>query len=186
VECTIPKDDSSLASFVGFKIQHDNARGPIKGGIRYHPEVDFDEVNPLAQLMTWKTTIANIAYGGAKGIVGCDPGELNISELERLTRDFTQKIHDLIGVHTDVQTPDMGTNPQDVACKVVEEECLHMDLDATALEAETLAEYLEAADEAELEGHLSEQETEYFEEHLYPELEIQNPIIEEEILETPV
>ncbi|XP_026425543.1 glutamate dehydrogenase 1-like isoform X1 [Papaver somniferum] len=115
VECTIPKDDGSLASFVGFRVQHDNARGPMKGGIRYHPEVDPDEVNALAQLMTWKTAVANIPYGGAKGGIGCDPGELSISELERLTRVFTQKIHDLIGIHTDVPAPDMGTNPQTMA-----------------------------------------------------------------------
>lgn len=139
VECTIPKDDGTLASFVGFRVQHDNARGPMKGGIRYHPEVggigiwepfcgliwvfssdvcngwlqvDPDEVNALAQLMTWKTAVANIPYGGAKGGIGCNPGDLSISELERLTRVFTQKIHDLIGIHTDVPAPDMGTGPQ--------------------------------------------------------------------------
>lgn len=115
VECTIPKDDGTLASFVGFRVQHDNARGPMKGGIRYHPEVDPDEVNALAQLMTWKTAVANIPYGGAKGGIGCNPGELSISELERLTRVFTQKIHDLIGIHTDVPAPDMGTGPQTMA-----------------------------------------------------------------------
>ncbi|RWR85393.1 glutamate dehydrogenase 1 [Cinnamomum micranthum f. kanehirae] len=114
VECTIPKDDGTLASFVGFRVQHDNARGPMKGGIRYHPEVDPDEVNALAQLMTWKTAVANIPYGGAKGGIGCNPGDLSISELERLTRVFTQKIHDLIGIHTDVPAPDMGTNAQDL------------------------------------------------------------------------
>ena len=64
VECTIPKDDGTLASFVGFRVQHDNARGPMKGGIRYHPEVDPDEVNALAQLVTWKSAVANIPYGG--------------------------------------------------------------------------------------------------------------------------
>ncbi|KAK1592016.1 hypothetical protein Q3G72_017750 [Acer saccharum] len=69
VECTIPKDDGTLAPFVGFRVQHDNVRGPMKGGIRYHPEVDPDEVNALAQLMTWKTAVANIPYGGAKGQV---------------------------------------------------------------------------------------------------------------------
>ncbi|KAJ8506610.1 hypothetical protein OPV22_007496 [Ensete ventricosum] len=115
VECTIPKDDGTLASFVGFRVQHDNARGPMKGGIRYHHEVDPDEVNALAQLMTWKTAVANIPYGGAKGGIGCSPGELSSSELERLTRVFTQKIHDLIGIHTDVPAPDMGTNPQTMA-----------------------------------------------------------------------
>ncbi|OAY85325.1 Glutamate dehydrogenase 2 [Ananas comosus] len=115
VECTIPKDDGTLASYVGFRVQHDNARGPMKGGIRYHPEVDNDEVNALAQLMTWKTAVANIPYGGAKGGIGCSPGELSNSELERLTRVFTQKIHDLIGTHTDVPAPDMGTNAQTMA-----------------------------------------------------------------------
>ena len=75
-------------------------------------QVDPDEVNALAQLMTWKTAIANIPYGGAKGGIVCDPRKLSESELERLTRVFTQKIHDLIGVHTDVPAPDMGTNPQ--------------------------------------------------------------------------
>ncbi|XP_033146967.1 probable glutamate dehydrogenase 3 isoform X2 [Brassica rapa] len=115
VECTIPKDDGTLASFIGFRVQHDNARGPMKGGIRYHPEVEPDEVNALAQLMTWKTAVAKIPYGGAKGGIGCDPSELSISELERLTRVFTQKIHDLIGIHTDVPAPDMGTGPQTMA-----------------------------------------------------------------------
>ncbi|KAK4856073.1 hypothetical protein QYF36_013863 [Acer negundo] len=71
VECTIPKDDGRLAPFVGFRVQHDNARGPMKGGIRYHPEVDPDDVNALAQLMTWKTAVANIPYGGAKAGIGC-------------------------------------------------------------------------------------------------------------------
>ncbi|XVF06186.1 hypothetical protein REPUB_Repub06bG0025700 [Reevesia pubescens] len=87
VECTKPKDDGTLASFVGFRfrVQHDTTRGPMKGGIRYHPEVDPDEVNALAQLMTWKTAVANIPYGGAKGGIGCNPGKLSISELERLT-----------------------------------------------------------------------------------------------------
>lgn len=75
-------------------------------------QVDPDEVNALAQLMTWKTAVANIPYGGAKGGIGCNPGDLSASELERLTRVFTQKIHDLIGIHTDVPAPDMGTGPQ--------------------------------------------------------------------------
>uniref|UniRef100_A0A7N0VF44 Glutamate dehydrogenase n=1 Tax=Kalanchoe fedtschenkoi TaxID=63787 RepID=A0A7N0VF44_KALFE len=87
----------------------------MKGGIRYHPEVDPDEVNALAQLMTWKTAVADIPYGGAKGGIGCSPRELSVSELERLTRVFTQKIHDLIGIHTDIPAPDMGTNAQTMA-----------------------------------------------------------------------
>lgn len=75
-------------------------------------KVDPDEVNALAQLMTWKTAVADIPYGGAKGGIGCNPKELSISELERLTRVFTQKIHDLIGTHVDIPAPDMGTNAQ--------------------------------------------------------------------------
>lgn len=75
-------------------------------------KVDPDEVNALAQLMTWKTAVANIPYGGAKGGIGCNPRDLSISELERLTRVFTQRIHDLIGIHRDVPAPDMGTNAQ--------------------------------------------------------------------------
>ncbi|KAL1292026.1 hypothetical protein AAHE18_20G241900 [Arachis hypogaea] len=74
VECTIPKDDGSLATYVGFRIQHDNSRGPMKGGIRYHPQVETDEVNALAQLMTWKAAVANIPYGGAKGGIAPDMG----------------------------------------------------------------------------------------------------------------
>jgi glutamate dehydrogenase (NAD(P)+) len=87
----------------------------MKGGIRYHPEVNLDEVNALAQLMTWKTAVINVPYGGAKGGIGCDPRELSITEIERLTRVFTQKIHDLIGTHTDIPAPDMGTGPQTMA-----------------------------------------------------------------------
>ncbi|KAK1381507.1 Glutamate dehydrogenase [Heracleum sosnowskyi] len=112
VECTIPKDDGELVSYVGFRVQHDNARGPMKGGIRYHHEVDSDEVNALAQLMTWKTAVVDIPYGGAKGGIGCSPKDLSIGELERLTRVFTQKTHDLIGAQTDIPAPDMGTNAQ--------------------------------------------------------------------------
>ncbi|CAM6126084.1 unnamed protein product [Calypogeia fissa] len=115
VECTVPKDDGTMATYVGFRVQHDNSRGPMKGGIRYHPEVDPDEVNALAQLMTWKTAVANIPYGGAKGGIGCDPRVLSLTEQERLTRVFTQKLHGLIGAQTDVPAPDMGTNSQTMA-----------------------------------------------------------------------
>lgn len=115
VECDIIKDDGSLAIFIGYRVQHDNSRGPMKGGIRYHPSVDIDEVNALAQLMTWKTAVVNLPYGGAKGGVSCDPRELSAGELQRLTRIFTQKIHDLIGPSTDIPAPDMGTNAQTMA-----------------------------------------------------------------------
>ena len=115
VECDLVRDDGSLATFIGYRIQHDNARGPMKGGIRYHPAVDTDEVNALAQLMTWKTSVVNLPYGGAKGGIACDPRELSLMELQRLTRTFTQKIHDLIGPYTDIPAPDMGTSAQTMA-----------------------------------------------------------------------
>jgi glutamate dehydrogenase (NAD(P)+) len=112
VECTIVRDDGTLATFTGFRVQHDNSRGPMKGGIRYHPEVDPDEVNALASLMTWKTAVVNLPYGGAKGGIACDPGKLSERELQRLTRAFVQKIHDVIGPQSDIPAPDMGTGPQ--------------------------------------------------------------------------
>jgi glutamate dehydrogenase (NAD(P)+) len=115
VECTMTRDDGSLVTYVGFRVQHDNARGPMKGGIRYHSQVDPDEVNALAALMTWKTAILDLPYGGAKGGIACDPRALSERELQRLTRVFTQKIHDVIGPHTDIPAPDMGTNAQTMA-----------------------------------------------------------------------
>jgi glutamate dehydrogenase (NAD(P)+) len=115
VECSIPCDDGSFATFIGYRVQHDNARGPMKGGLRYHPEVDPDEVNALAALMTWKTAVLNLPYGGAKGGINCDPRQLAPAELQRLTRAFVEKIHDLIGPHTDIPAPDMGTNAETMA-----------------------------------------------------------------------
>ncbi|KAK1369564.1 Glutamate dehydrogenase [Heracleum sosnowskyi] len=97
------------------QVQHDFVRGPMIGGIRYHPTVDPYEVNGLAQLMTWKTAVAGIPSGGAMGGIGCAPKELSNSELECLTHVFTQKIHDIIGVQTDVLAPDLGTNAQTMA-----------------------------------------------------------------------
>jgi len=115
VECTIPCDDGRLSTYTGFRVQHDNSRGPFKGGIRYHPEVNPDEVNALASLMTWKTAVVNVPFGGAKGGVNCDPRTLSPCELQRLTRVFTEKIHDIIGPNTDIPAPDMGTNAQTMA-----------------------------------------------------------------------
>jgi glutamate dehydrogenase (NAD(P)+) len=112
VECTLIRDDGTLATFTGFRVQHDNSRGPMKGGIRYHPEVDPDEVNALASLMTWKTAVVNLPFGGAKGGIACDPAALSEHELQRLTRTFVQKIHDVIGPQSDIPAPDMGTSAQ--------------------------------------------------------------------------
>lgn len=110
VECAFELDDGSAATYVCYRVQHDDARGPMKGGIRYHPAVDPDEVNALAQLMTWKTAVVNLPYGGAKGGVNCDPSKMSERELQRLTRAFVSGIHDVIGPDKDIPAPDMGTN----------------------------------------------------------------------------
>ena len=115
VECTITLDDGTTGTFVGFRVQHDDARGPMKGGIRYHHEVEPDEVNALASLMTWKTAVVDLPYGGAKGGVTCDPRKMSQSELQRLTRSFVQNIHDVIGPDKDIPAPDMGTNGRTMA-----------------------------------------------------------------------
>jgi glutamate dehydrogenase (NAD(P)+) len=115
VQVTIERDDGSLATFIGYRIQHDNARGPMKGGLRYHPEVNLDEVRSLASLMTWKTAVVGIPYGGAKGGIACDPKELSPDELRRLTHKFVDQIHDLIGPHVDIPAPAVNTNAQVMA-----------------------------------------------------------------------
>ncbi|MEM9588001.1 MAG: Glu/Leu/Phe/Val dehydrogenase dimerization domain-containing protein [Planctomycetota bacterium] len=110
VQVTIERDDGSLANFVGFRVQHDHSRGPMKGGLRYHPEVDLDEVRSLASLMTWKTAVVDLPYGGAKGGIGVNPSDLTDREKERLTRAFVDQIHDIVGPDTDIPAPDMGTD----------------------------------------------------------------------------
>lgn len=115
VECLTELDNGELHCFTGFRVQHDNSRGPMKGGLRYHPEVDPDEVNSLASLMTWKTAVVNIPYGGAKGGIVCDPSKLSYAELQRVTRAFIDEIHDIIGPGHDIPAPDMGTNAQTMA-----------------------------------------------------------------------
>jgi glutamate dehydrogenase (NAD(P)+) len=112
VECSIVRDDGSVGTYTGYRVQHDNSRGPMKGGIRYHPEVDPDEVNALAALMTWKTAVVNLPYGGGKGGINVDPRTLSKAEVQRLTRVFVQKLHDLIGPNVDIPAPDMGTNAE--------------------------------------------------------------------------
>ncbi len=112
VELNLRRADGTYSTFVGFRVQHDNARGPMKGGLRYDPRVDPDEVNALASLMTWKTAVMGIPYGGAKGGINCDPRLLSRDELQRLTRDFTDELADFIGPKTDIPAPDMGTNAE--------------------------------------------------------------------------
>lgn len=112
VELNLRRADGSYSTFTGFRVQHDNARGPMKGGLRYDPRVDPDEVNALASLMTWKTAVMGIPYGGAKGGINCDPRSLTREELQSLTRDFTDQLADFIGPKTDIPAPDMGTNAE--------------------------------------------------------------------------
>ncbi len=110
VSIPIELDSGELATFIGYRVQHNDARGPLKGGLRYHPQVDLDEVRALAALMTWKTAVVNIPYGGAKGGVSVDPAARSLRELERITRRFVDEIHDLFGPDVDIPAPDMGTN----------------------------------------------------------------------------
>ncbi len=110
VELVIELDDGSLGNFIGYRVQHDDSRGPFKGGLRFHPEVDIDEVRSLASLMTWKTALIGVPYGGAKGGIQVDPSKLSQRELERLTRRFTDQIAEFIGPRIDVPAPDMNTN----------------------------------------------------------------------------
>ncbi|MFW5968491.1 MAG: Glu/Leu/Phe/Val family dehydrogenase [Persicimonas sp.] len=110
VELVIRMDDGSIGNFIGYRVQHDNARGPYKGGLRYHPQADLDHVRSLASLMTWKNALIGVPYGGAKGGIEVDPLSLSEPELERLTRRFTQRIHEFIGPTTDIPAPDMNTD----------------------------------------------------------------------------
>ncbi|MBI3611219.1 MAG: glutamate dehydrogenase [Nitrospirae bacterium] len=115
VKIPIKMDDGRLKVFVGYRVQHNNARGPMKGGIRYHPEIDPGEVRSLAALMTWKTAVVNIPFGGAKGGVACDPKGLSSDELERMTRTFVSMLDTIIGPYQDIPAPDVNTNAQVMA-----------------------------------------------------------------------
>jgi glutamate dehydrogenase (NAD(P)+) len=115
VQIPVELDSGELATFIGYRVQHNNARGPMKGGLRYHPRVDLDEVRALASLMTWKTAVVDIPYGGAKGGVAVEPSTLSTRELQRVTRRFVDAIHDLFGTDVDIPAPDMGTGPEVMA-----------------------------------------------------------------------
>ncbi len=111
VQVSIELDSGEIRTFVGYRIQHDNSRGPMKGGLRYHPQLDQDEAVGLASLMTWKTAVVNLPYGGSKGGITCDPTQMSLKELERLTRKFVDQIQDVIGPTRDIPAPDVNTNP---------------------------------------------------------------------------
>jgi glutamate dehydrogenase (NAD(P)+) len=117
VEVSIPTslDDGSIRAFTGYRVTHNIARGPSKGGIRYHPDVTLDEVKALAMWMTWKCSLMGLPFGGAKGGVTCDPKSMSRSELERMTRRFTSEIINEIGPEKDIPAPDVGTNASTMA-----------------------------------------------------------------------
>jgi glutamate dehydrogenase (NAD(P)+) len=121
IKCT----DGKIRVFSGYRIQHNGARGPYKGGVRFHPEVDVDEVRALASLMTWKTAVANVPFGGAKGGVNCDPEVLTHDELQRITRSFMDKIEKVLGPTRDIPAPDVNTNAQTMAWMMDEYGKLH-------------------------------------------------------------
>src|SRR5262245_12060299 len=108
-------DDGTYRVFEGYRVQHSIARGPAKGGIRYHPDVTLDEVKALASWMTWKTATVGIPYGGGKGGVVCDPKQMSLGELERMTRRYTAEIAMIIGPEQDIPAPDVYTNAQTMA-----------------------------------------------------------------------
>lgn len=108
-------DDGTEKVFTGYRVQHNMDRGPCKGGLRYHPDVTLDEVIALAMWMTWKCAVVDIPYGGAKGGVICNPKEMSLKELERMTRRFTSELVDFIGPERDIPAPDVYTNPQIMA-----------------------------------------------------------------------
>lgn len=115
VNFPVRMDDGRIEMFTAYRVQHNNVLGPFKGGLRYHPSVDIDEVRALAAWMTWKTAIANIPFGGAKGGVQIDPSKYSIKELERITRRFTYALGSNIGPEYDIPAPDVNTNAQIMA-----------------------------------------------------------------------
>lgn len=112
VNFPVKMDDGSTKVFRGYRVRHNDSRGPAKGGIRFDPSVNLDEVKALAMWMTWKAAVVGIPFGGAKGGVQCDPNNMSLGEIERLTRRYTNEISPIIGPEKDIPAPDMHTNPQ--------------------------------------------------------------------------
>jgi glutamate dehydrogenase (NAD(P)+) len=115
VNFPVQMDDGTIRTFTGYRVQHNEARGPVKGGIRYHPSVAIDEVRALALWMTWKCAVVNLPFGGAKGGVAVDPKALSLRELEKLTRRYAAEISIIIGPERDIPAPDMGTDARVMA-----------------------------------------------------------------------
>ena len=115
VEIITESDSGKLLHHMGFRVQHNQSRGPMKGGLRFHPSMDEDHAAALAGLMTWKTAVVDIPYGGAKGGINCDPAVLSESELSAITRRFIEQIHEVIGPTIDIPAPDVNTNAKIMA-----------------------------------------------------------------------
>jgi glutamate dehydrogenase (NAD(P)+) len=125
VQIPVTRTDGRIHVYTGYRVQHNGARGPYKGGVRFHPEVDLDEVRALASLMTWKTAIAGIPYGGAKGGVNCPADELEDHEKEKVARSFLSKVDKVLGPTRDIPAPDVNTNAQTMAWMMDEYGKLH-------------------------------------------------------------
>jgi glutamate dehydrogenase (NAD(P)+) len=125
VQVPITQNDGRIHVYSGYRVQHNGARGPYKGGVRFHPEVDLDEVRALAELMTWKTAIAGIPFGGAKGGINVDPSELEPKERQAVARSFMDKVEKVLGPTRDIPAPDVGTNSQTMAWLMDEYGKLH-------------------------------------------------------------
>jgi glutamate dehydrogenase (NAD(P)+) len=114
-ELPLKRDDGSISLFYGYRVQHNQSRGPFKGGLRFHKDVDLEHFVALAEIMTWKTSLLDLPFGGAKGGINCDPRELSTGELETLTKRYAQRIAMLIGPDQDIPAPDMGTGAREMA-----------------------------------------------------------------------
>ncbi len=125
VQVPVRLDDGELIVVRGYRVQHNGARGPYKGGIRYHPSADLSEVRALASLMTWKTALVDVPFGGAKGGIEVDPTGMSDGELQRMTRRFTQGIHYILGVYRDIPAPDVNTNAKTMAWMMDAYSALH-------------------------------------------------------------
>ena len=125
VQIPVKQSDGNVHTYSGYRIQHNGARGPYKGGVRFHPEVDVDEIRALASLMTWKTAVAGLPFGGAKGGVNCPADQLERSEVQKITRSFMDKVEKVLGPTRDIPAPDINTNAQVMAWMMDEYGKLH-------------------------------------------------------------
>ena len=115
VELPLQREDGSVSVFQGFRVQHNQSRGPFKGGLRYHPNMNLEHARALAEVMTWKTALVDIPFGGGKGGINCDSSELSDKELEQLTKLFTRRMHGLFGPEIDIPAPDVGSGPREMS-----------------------------------------------------------------------